>query len=237
MNVWSKLVTAVRGGVNDLGEGVVDSQALRILDQEIRDADEELKKSREALASMMARQKMADEAVKKLDNKISEYEVYALKALDMGNEILGLEVAEKLAGLEVERNDEADRLADMAESVASLRKTVTQAENNIKRLRQQVDTIRATESVQKAQMTVARRQGGSDAKLQTALESLERIKRRQERAAAEIGAYNSMSDDNKDESLDAKLRAAGIIVSEVSAESVLARLQEKKAATESEQDS
>ena len=237
MNVWSKLVTAVRGGVNDLGEGMVDSQALRILDQEIRDADEELKQSREALASMMARQKMADEAVKKLDGRITEYEGYAMKALDMGNEILGLEVAEKLAGLEVERNDEADRLADMAESVASLRKTVTQAENNIKRLRQQVDTIRATESVQKAQMTVARRQGGSDAKLQTALESLERIKRRQERAAAEIGAYNAMAGDTRDESLDAKLRAAGIIVSEVSAESVLARLKEKKAAAEGGQES
>jgi len=236
MNVWSKLLTAVRGGVNDFGEGVVDSQALRILDQEIREADEELKKSREALASMMARQKMSDESVKTLEAKISEYEGYAMKALDMGDEILGLEVAEKVAGLEVERNDEADRLAEIAESVASLRKTVAQAENNIKRLRQQVDTIRATESVQKAQMTVARRQGGSDAKLQTALESLERIKRRQERTAAELGAYNAMSADDKDESLEVKLRAAGIIVSEVSAESVLARLKEKKAATESEQD-
>lgn len=232
MNVWSKLLTAVRGGVNDLGEGLVDSQALRILDQEIRDADEELKKSREALASMMARQKVAEDTLKKLDEKIVEYEGYALKALDKGNESLGLEVAEKIAGLEVERNDEADQLAEVGESVASLRKTVSQAENNIKRLRQQLDTIRATESVQKAQMTVARRQGGSEAKLQTALESLERIKARQERAGAEINAYNSLAAEHREEDLDSKLRAAGIMAGEVNAESVMARLKNKRATTD-----
>lgn len=234
MNVWSKLLTAVRGGVNDFGEGLVDSQALRILDQEIREADEELKKSREALASMMARQKMTDEMVKKLDAKIEEYEGYAIKALDKGDEVLGLEVAEKIAGLEIERADEADRSAEIAESVASLRKTVTQAENNIKRLKQQVDTVRATESVQMAQLTVARRQGGSDVKLQTALESLERIKKRQERTSAKIAAYNSLEAEEERDDLDDKLRAAGIIGEPVSAESVLARIKDKQAQAQAE---
>jgi len=234
MNVWNKLLTAVRGGVNDFGEGLVDSQALRIIDQEIRDADEELKKSREALASMMARQKIADDAVKRLEIKITEYEGYALKALEKGDELLGLEVAEKIASLEIERNAEADRSAEVAESVASLRRTVTQAENNIQRLKQQVDTIKATESLQKAQMTVARRQGGSDAKLQTALESLERIKLRQQGTAAEIDAYHALDKESTNDDLEAKLRAAGIIVSEVSAESVLARLKEKQASADEE---
>ncbi|MCR7759695.1 PspA/IM30 family protein, partial [Pseudomonas aeruginosa] len=55
MTVWSKLLSALRGGANEVGEAIVDSQALRILDQEIRDADVELRKSREALASLLAR--------------------------------------------------------------------------------------------------------------------------------------------------------------------------------------
>ena len=59
MNVWSKLLTALRGGANEMGEAMVDSQALRILDQEIRDADLELRKSKEALAEIMAKQKLA----------------------------------------------------------------------------------------------------------------------------------------------------------------------------------
>lgn len=231
MNVWSKLLAAVRGSVNDMGEELVDSQALKILDQEIREADEELKRSREALASMMARQKMGDESVKKLEAKIEEYEGYALKALEKGDEMLALEVAEKIAGLELERNDESDRAAEIAESVTSLRRSVIKAENSIKRLRQQVDTIRATESVQKAQMAVARRQGGGDRKLQTALESLDRIKRRQEQAKAELEAYQVMERQPSDV-LEDKLKAAGIIVGDVSAEAVLERLKEKQSAPE-----
>ena len=45
MSVWKKLVTALKGGATEAAEAVVDSQALRILDQEIRDAKEELRKS------------------------------------------------------------------------------------------------------------------------------------------------------------------------------------------------
>jgi len=88
MNVWSKLLTALRGGANEAGEALVDSQALRILDQEIRDADLELRQSREALAEIMARQKLASERVGKGEAKVAEYEQYALKALAADNEAL-----------------------------------------------------------------------------------------------------------------------------------------------------
>ena len=57
MNVWSKMLTALRGCVNEAGEAVVDSQALRILDQEVREAGEELKHSKDSHAEIMARQK------------------------------------------------------------------------------------------------------------------------------------------------------------------------------------
>lgn len=228
MNVWSKLLTALRGGANEVGEAVVDGQALRILDQEIRDADLELRKSKEALAEIMAKQKLAAERTGKSTAKVAEYEQYALKALEAGDEPLAREVASKIANLEVELASEREQADGYAASVAQLRKAVTQAEANIKRMKQQVDTVKATESVQKAQMAVAQRYGGSQAKLQTAVESLERIKQKQaERAAkmeadAELAAAASV-----DDSLDAKLRAAGIVADNGSADSVLARLKDK----------
>ena len=49
MNIWAKMITALRGGVNEAGEAIVDSQALRILDQEVRDSAEELKRSKDIL--------------------------------------------------------------------------------------------------------------------------------------------------------------------------------------------
>ncbi|MDU9409453.1 PspA/IM30 family protein [Pseudomonas sp. zfem001] len=231
MNVWSKMLTALRGGANEVGEAVVDSQALRILDQEIRDADVELRKSKEALAEIMAKQKLASDKVSKSAASIAEYEQYALKALDAGNETLAKEVAEKIANLEIEQASEREQAEGFAASVAQLRKAVTQAEGNIKRLKQQVDTVKATESVQKAQMAVAQRYGGSQAKLQTAVESLERIKQKQAERAAKMEASAELAATSApDDSLEAKLRAAGIKADNASADSVLARLKDKSKA-------
>lgn len=228
MNVWSKLLTALRGGVNEAGEAVMDSQALRILDQEIRDADSELRKAKEALAEIMAKQKLAAERVNKAAKVISEYEQYALKALEAGDEPLAKEVAAKIANLEAEQIAEREQADNYAESVAQLRKAVSQAEAHIKRLKQQVDTVKATESVQKAQMAVAQRYGGSQAKLHTAVESLERIKQQQAERAAKMEATAELAQASRvDESLDAKLRAAGIVADDASADSVLARLKDK----------
>ena len=228
MNVWSKLLTALRGGANEMGEAIVDSQALRILDQEIRDADLELRKSKEALAEIMAKQKLAAERAGKSEAKVAEYEQYALKALEAGNESLAQEVAVKIANLEVELASEREQAAAYAASVAQLRKAVSQAEANIKRLKQQVDTVKATESVQKAQMAVAQRYGGSQAKLHTAVESLERIKQQQAERAAKMEATAELAEAaNVEDSLESKLRAAGIKADSASADSVLARLKDK----------
>ena len=228
MNVWSKLLTALRGGANEMGEAVIDGQALRILDQEIRDADLELRKSKEALAEIMAKQKLAAERVGKSAEKVAEYEQYALKALEAGNEALATEVAEKIANLETSQASEREQADAFTASVAQLRKAVTQAEGHIKRLKQQVDTVKATESVQKAQMAVAHRYGGSQAKLHTAVESLERIKLKQAERAAKMEAAAELAEiSTPDDALEVKLRAAGIVPANASADSVLARLKEK----------
>ncbi|HHQ2717248.1 TPA: PspA/IM30 family protein [Pseudomonas aeruginosa] len=228
MNFWSKLLTALRGGANEVGEALVDGQALRILDQEIRDCDEELRKSKEALAEILAKQKLASDRVKQGEAKIEEYEQYAIKALEGSNEALAAEVAHKIAKLEISLVDDRKQESEFAESVAQLRKAVAQGEGHVKRLKQQVDTVKATESVQKAQMAVARRFGGSQAKMQTAVESLERIKQKQAERQARMSAEAELAaESSPDDALDAKLRAAGIVPSEASANSVLARLKEK----------
>ncbi len=40
-----KTITAVKGGATEAAQSVADSQAIRILEQEIREAKEELRKS------------------------------------------------------------------------------------------------------------------------------------------------------------------------------------------------
>ena len=43
--VLKKILTAMRGGVNELGEAVVEGQGNRILEQELRDSEHELKQA------------------------------------------------------------------------------------------------------------------------------------------------------------------------------------------------
>ena len=128
MSMLSKLSALFRGTAHDAAQGVVDANALKILDQEIRDADVELRKSKEALAEIMAKQKLAADRAEKSAAKVTEYEQYALKALEAGNETLAQEVAVKIANLEVELAGEREQADGYAASVAQLRKAVTQAD-------------------------------------------------------------------------------------------------------------
>ncbi len=228
MNIWAKMMTALRGGVNEAGESIVDSQALRILDQEVRDSSEELKQSKESLVAIIARQKVAEEKAAKLKKDVAEYEGYALQALDKGDETLAHEVAEKIADFENQLNSEQEAATGFSESASKLKSAIKVAEANIKRLKQQVDTVKATDSVQKAQQTVADRHTGSNSKLRTAMDSLERIKEKQALNAAKMNAASELETETADSSLQEKLKQAGIAPGVKRADDILARLKKSK---------
>jgi phage shock protein A len=222
------MLTALRGGINEAGEAVVDAQALRILDQEVRDAASELKLSKESLVAIIAQQKVAERKVVALKESITEYEGYAIQALNKADDVLALEVAEKIAGLENQLATEVETVAGFSESSSNLKSAIASADNNIKRLKQQIDTVKATESVQRAQESVSQRYAGSNTKLQTAMDSLERIKEKQVLNAAKLQAAEELSADVGDQSLQGKLEKAGIAPLGQQAGMVLERLKNKQ---------
>ena len=228
MNVWAKMITALRGGVNEAGEAIVDSQALRILDQELRDAADELKQSKDSLAAIIAREKLSAEKAGRLKESIAENEGYAVKALEKGDEELAHDVAEKIADLETQLKLEEETGAGYASSANDLRAAIQAAERDITRMKQQVDTVKATDSVQRAQAAVSERHSGSNSKLRTAIDSLERIKERQDLRSAQMSAARDLANDLGDESLETRLEKAGIKPHGKSADDVLDRLRKKK---------
>ena len=228
MSIWAKVTTAVRGGVSEAGEAIVDNQILRILDQEIRDADKELGKSKDALTGIIAKRKLADKKVAGLKSSLTEYEGYAMQALDKGDDTLANEVAEKIAGIETELLGEEGLAKSFADSEAQLRKAVSHTDANLKRLKQQVDTVKATEKVQKAQAAVAARHSGAGSSMRCALDSLDRLKTKQAERAARFEAASELAESTEEVSLDAKLKAAGIVGGGASGGDVLARLKAKR---------
>lgn len=225
MNIWAKMMTALRGGINEAGEAVVDTQALRILDQEVRDAAEELKQSRDSLAEIIARAKLSEEKISNLRAEIKKNEDYARQALAKNEQALALDVAGKIADLEVQLKLESEAADGYRKSADQLRTATKQAEANIKRIKHQVDTVKATENVQRAQAAVAERHSGSDSRLRTAMDSLQRIKEKQALTAAQIAAAGEMAAETSEQSLTERLEDAGIAATGQSADEILKRLQ------------
>lgn len=226
MNIWSKMITALRGGVNEAGEAIVDAQALRILDQEIRDASEELNKSKDGLASIIAQQKLSEEKVDALKTDIKKNEGFILAALEKKDEALANELAVRVANFENQLETGIEAAKNFKKQAETLRDSIRTAEHQIKQLKQQTDTVKATEAVQRAQQVVAQRHSGSNSKLRTALDSLDRIQENQKLSAAKMSAATEIADELSETSLDQKLRDAGI-TGATSADDVLARIKAK----------
>ncbi len=227
MGIFSQIVTAIRGGATEVGEAIVDSQAMRILDQEIRDAGNELTRSKDALAGMMAQRKLASDKAKSLEQQILEYEGYAMQAMDKGDQALAMDIANKIAELEQDAASERSLAESYDASIATTRQSISSTESNLKRLKQQVDMVKATESAQRAQAAISARHSGATSAMSTAMSSLERIKAKQAEQSAKFDAAQEL-EQGAGGDLQARLQSAGITPSGNSGHSVLARLQSRQ---------
>lgn len=227
-SIWNKLFTALRGGANEVGESIVDQQALRILDQEIRDADGALANAKRELVTIMAKHKLSSERVAEYNTKIADLETKAVAALQANREDLALEVAEAISGLTTSLDAEQKQAAEFGTYAEKMRKDISKAEARIKSLRQQVDMAKARESVQKAQVSASIASGGANGKLETAVGTLNRLQAKQDQRAAELEAHEELSEAANGNDLDRRLREANIIPDQGSANAILERLKNKQ---------
>lgn len=224
MSVWKRLMSAVKGGVNEAAESVADNQALRILDQEIREAKEELRRSDQSLTQIMAKRKLAEQKAASLQTSISEYESHAVSANEKGDQQLALDCAHKVVDLRSQMDTEQQYVDQFSQTEKTLRQNISQAKNNLRRMEQQVDMVKATESVQKAQTAVSSRHLGANSKMKTAAESLNRIQERQNERQAELEAASELAADESGDGLEKRLQQAGISGGSTTADDELARI-------------
>ncbi|EAU42505.1 hypothetical protein FP2506_06686 [Fulvimarina pelagi HTCC2506] len=225
MSVWGKLFTAVRGGANEAAETVADKQALRILDQEIRDAENSLRKARSDLAGIMASNKRLSRKIEEAREKEQRDTESARAALQAGREDLARGLADRISGLRQEIHRDEGELERMQASQGQMMRAIQDTEHRLQQMRREVENVKANESLIKAQSAIAHSQSGVNSKLGNAMDSLERIRKRQDEtrgrieAGAELAALESGSD------LDRQLAEAGIGGSRSSsADDVLAQI-------------
>lgn len=228
MSIFNKLITAIRGGASEAGQAIVDTQAIRILDQELRDSKKALNDAKTSLTAIMAEKMGVERKVKELQGKISEHEGYAIKAMDKNDDALALDVANKIAEFEYDLNIQQGILDGYETKVTNLKKMIRQTERNIQGMEREISVVKTTEKVQKANELAAAKFSGSNSSLSSATDSLERIKARQQKREDQAAAALELESEENGDDLQARLKNAGIVDSDASGSSVLERLKQQR---------
>lgn len=221
MKFLGKLFTAAKGAVTDAGEAAVDANAIRILDQELRDADTANGKAKDQLAAIMGKKKVAEQKLSGLQADYERRMEQVRKALEAGEEDLARDIAQAVSDLERQGEKEAEVIATYNQTIDSLRGAIRDNDNKIESLRREAETVKANEALVKAQAAVAAQHSGSSTSLGSAADSLRRLKERQAAQQARMEAADELAAlDGGD--LDERLAQAGISDNRSSADDILA---------------
>lgn len=227
-SVFDKLWTALRGGAREIGDAIVDANGIRIFEQEIKDATDNIATAKKSLTEVMARKMQAARKVTELGDAITQNERFATQALQQNNEALALEVAGKIAELENDRNEQSGIVTRLDHQIEKLKAHIKKAEKLIADHERELAIVRTTESVQKATEQVVENVAANNSALNSARDSLERIKKRQEMKQDQMAAGEILDSELGDQGLDSKLEAAGIKGAKADAAAILARLKAAK---------
>ena len=223
MGFLNNVFKTMKGYGNEANDAFVDSQGIRIMEQEIRDAEENQRKANESLTDVMAEQKSIARKVNDLKASVTEYSEAIGKLLDSGDEELAMETAEKLAELETDLDSNQAILDSFNEQVKELKAIIKDSAKQMEALKREVSIIKSTEAAQKASEATAAQFSGTNSSLRSASASMERIKAKQQKRKDKMKSARELAKETSGGDLNAKLAAAGVIGNKSSAASILDR--------------
>ncbi|MCY4013320.1 MAG: PspA/IM30 family protein [Gammaproteobacteria bacterium] len=230
MGVLRDMFTALKGGANEVGEAIVDANAIRILEQEIRDAETAIASAKQSLTRMKSSEIKLKREVATIDADVADYEQKAVKALNAGEEALATEVAERIAELESERGEKAGEQATLDAEVQKIHAMIKARERTIAKNKRELDKVRTVQELQRATESVSKNFAATGSSGHRVSKALERVKAKQQGWQDRMEAGEWLEHQEAGDDLDAKLRAKGLGDSaNTGASDVLARLKARQA--------
>lgn len=209
-SVFNKLLTMVRGSAREIGQSMVDANAMGIYEQEVHEARNAVSVAKQELTVVMAKITQTAREIERLMGEVGRYEKLAVEALDKELDQLCDEVAGKIAELETELEERTRAHAELTVTVTKLKEMIRTAEARLREHDRELAVAKTTENVYLATATISQVVGASGSKLMSAKESLERIKQRQTELADRMVAAEALDQEFGARALDQKLAAAGI---------------------------
>jgi phage shock protein A len=216
------VTTLLRGAANEAEEALFDANAIRVLEQQLREAAASLEHARRELACAMAHQASEERAVSALEGRIGELETAAREAL----EALAGEVATVIAANEDERSLRTASVEKFARDVRRLKQLSEDGRLRLADLRRGLEMARAQEALRRAGANGRRALSVGTGALREAEATLLRIRDVQAREEDVAAALDELDSRESGRDLTDRLAAAGFgSVKKTKPADVLARLK------------
>lgn len=227
MGILKNLFTLGKSLLNQADEAIEEAQGVRMLEQHIRDAKAELDKAGKSRVDLLARVKLSNDKLSELRKRKQYLESRAIEGMSKNIDAALLnEVAEEIARLENTITREAQVLESLETSRNNIEKAVAITSQRINQFEQQLEVVKATEAMQRAQQAVTTSTIGATSNVTTAAESLKRLQTRQAERQARLDAAAQLEKVADGRELEEKLAQAGVgTTGTSSAQAVLERLK------------
>ena len=144
------ITTLLRGAVAEAEEAVFDANAIRVLEQQLRDAAGSLEHCKRELACAMAHQASEERAVSALSARIAELDASARLALAAGREDLASDAATVIAANEDERIERQAAVSRFDIDIRRLKQIAEDGRKRLMDLRRGLEMARAQDALRRA---------------------------------------------------------------------------------------
>jgi len=222
------MFSAFKGAGNEVGEAIIDANAVRILEQEIREADEAIHKSKQSLTKLKGTEIRLKREINSLEVDIQDYEAKAVQALNENKEEIAVKVADRIAEIESDRDEKAAEHAKLAADVESLNKMIKNRNKIIQKNKRELEKVRTIKELQKTTSTISSNFAASSSNAHRVSKALDRVKTKQAKWKDDMEAGDWMASQENVDDLDKELEAAGIGNNPGKSNSVLERLKARQ---------
>lgn len=210
MSILRDIFTAIKGGANEVGEAVVDSQAMRILEQEIREADEGINKAKIQLRNLKSKEIKLQRQLNSLKDDEAQYTKKAKECKEAEKLDLARECAEKVMELRESIGSLESEYQMLKTSVDNIYGAIKQRENKIEKNRNELEKAKTISELNKVKSAVASAMPTNDSSAKRVNRALDRVKRQEEEFNDKQSADSWFADQESGGDLDAKLKDAGV---------------------------
>lgn len=218
--------TIFKGSQARAADRVRDHYAVDLLEQKVREADQDLASAKQTLASLIMRERNEARALQAVQKRIEDLETRVKEALDAEKGELARDGAIAIADLENEAETRSRTVGSLQEKVSRMRLSIEKTNRRIVELKQGMIEAKSLDAEHAAQRRM-NRSIGNGTNIRDAEALIKRIKERED--PVEMTEVLDEIDQNLDHTNAAERLAANGFGDSVktSADDVLARLSKK----------